>query len=243
MNLMLKPSTLAAAIGIAMALPLAAGAATDTTKPMPEAAKSHYSDRAISKDLNAERDVLQKDLAPGQSVDQIKSKLASLGYQITSVNDVDKDYVEYEVVKGQHSYEVQIDLDDAAKAKKIDVAPNLWRAASTKAALRGEKYTAAKGKDFSDRVHMKAWTDEKEALEKSLALGHDAGYYKTRLAQLGYKVTSTNDAEKNYVEYEIVKGKNSYEVQIDMDGKGMAKKIDVTTNVWESDATDKAKGE
>jgi hypothetical protein len=244
MNRMLKQSTLAAAIGIAMALPLAATAATDTTtKPMPAPAKSQYSDRAVTKDLNADRDALQHSLALGQSVDQIKSKLGAMGYQITAVNDVDKDYVEYEVVKGQHSYEVQIDLDSAAKAKKIDVAPNLWRAASTKAALRGEKYTTAMGKDTSDRAHMKAWTNEKEALEKSLALGHDAGYYKTKLSQMGYQVTSTNEAEKDYVEYEIVKGKNSYEVQIDMDGKGMAKKIDVTTNVWESDATEKAKGE
>jgi hypothetical protein len=247
MNRKLKKSTLASlfapVVGLALALPFAVSAAgatpdTTTTKPMTAAPASNYSDRAISKDMNTERDALKAGLPLGQGIDQIKSKLASMGYQITSINDVDKDYVEYEVVKGKHSYEVQVDLDAAAKAKKIDIAPNLWRAASTKAAMRGEKVTVAQGKDTSDRLHMKGWTDEKESLEKALGTGHDAGYYKTKLAQLGYQVTATNDAKKDYVEYEIVKGKNSYEVQIDLDGKGMAKKVDVTSNLWEADRTD-----
>ncbi|MEO7246248.1 MAG: hypothetical protein ABIX12_14020 [Rubrivivax sp.] len=235
MSRILKTTTLAAAI--ALALPFAAGAANDA-KSMPPA-KQTYSDRSISKELTSDREALQQSLLTGQSIDQIKEKLASMGYMITSVNDSDKDYVEYEVVKGKRSYEVQVDLE-AGKSKKVDIAPNLWRAASTKAALRGEKVTMARGKDTSDRMNMKGWTDEKDALEKSLGTGHYAAYYKTKLSQLGYKVTSTNDAEKDYVEYEIAKGTNSYEVQIDLDGKGMAKKVDVTTNVWEADATDKS---
>jgi hypothetical protein len=229
---------------VALALPLVASAATDT-RPMPTtpAAGATYSDRAVAKDLTAEREALQQSLLKGQSIDQLKAKLAAMGYQITHVNDADKDYVEYEVVKGQHSYEVQVDLDADARSKKVDIAPNLWRAEATKAALRGQKYTLAPGSDSSDRAHMKAWTDEKDALEKALGTGHDAAYYKTQLAHLGYRITATNDVKKDYLEYEVVKGKNSYEVQIDLDGKGLAKKVDVTTNVWEADSTEKAKGE
>jgi hypothetical protein len=58
---------------------------------------------------------------------------------------------------------------------------------------------------------------------------------------MGYKVTAVNDRDKDYVEYEIVKGENSYEVQIDLDPRtGMSRKVDVTSNLWEAEATDKA---
>ncbi|MEP7281631.1 MAG: hypothetical protein ABI696_06600 [Rubrivivax sp.] len=236
MSRTLKSTTLAAAI--ALALPFAATAANDA-KTMPAQANKNYSDRAISKDLNADREALQQAILTGQSVDQIKNKLASMGYQITSVNDSDKDYVEYEVVKGNRSYEVQVDLDAAAKSKKVDIAPNLWRAASTKAALRGEKVAMATGKDSSDRAYMKGWNDEKDALQKALGTGHNAAAYKSKLTQMGYQITAVNDAEKDYLEYEIAKGKNSYEVQIDLDDKGMGKKVDVTSNLWEADRTDR----
>ena len=235
MSRILKASTLVAAI--AMSLPFAAAAATDT-KAMPASADKNYSDRAIGKELNADRDALQQAILTGQSVDQIKAKLGSMGYQITSVNDSEKDYVEYEVVKGKRSYEVQVDLDASAKSKKVDIAPNLWRAASTKAALRGDKVTMATGKDSSDRAYMKGWNDEKDALQKALGTGQNAAAYKSKLTQMGYQITAVNDREKDYLEYEIAKGKNSYEVQIDLDAKGMGKKVDVTSNVWEADRTD-----
>lgn len=54
-------------------------------------------------------------------------------------------------------------------------------------------------------------------------------------------MTAVNDREKDYVEYEIVKGENSYEVQIDLDSKtGMGSKINVTSNLWEAEATERA---
>jgi ribosomal protein S6 len=236
MSRILKSTTLAAAIALSM--PFAAVAAGEN-KPMPAKAGNTYSDRAVSKDLNADRDALQQSILTGQSIDQIKNKLSSMGYQITAVNDSEKDYVEYEVVKGKRSYEVQVDLDANAKSKKVDIAPNLWRASSTKAALRGEKVAAVSGKDSSDRMYMKAWNDEKDALEKALGTGHSASAYKSKLTQMGYQITATNDAEKDYLEYEIAKGKNSYEVQIDLDAQGMGKKVDVTSNLWEADRTDK----
>ena len=65
------------------------------------------------------------------------AQLKAMGFDVTSVNDKDKDYVEVEVVKGTHSYEVQIDVDDkTGKAEKIDVTTNLWETEATEAALK-----------------------------------------------------------------------------------------------------------
>ena len=86
---------------------------------------------------------------------------------------------------------------------------------------------------------MATWNKEKDQLEKSLSLGKDKSYYSEQLKTLGYQVTSVNDNEKDYVELEVVKGGNSYEVQIDFDGN-KAKDVDVTTNVWQTEATERA---
>jgi hypothetical protein len=53
------------------------------------------------------------------------------------VNYDKPDYVEYEVVKGDKSYEVQIDLDkNSHKARKVDVAYNAWQTDATEDALK-----------------------------------------------------------------------------------------------------------
>ena len=58
---------------------------------------------------------------------------------------------------------------------------------------------------------------------------------------MGYKVTSVNADKPDYVEYEIIKGTDTWEVQIDFDkNSGKATKVDVTANLWQADATDKA---
>ncbi|MEO6361789.1 MAG: hypothetical protein ABIO71_01035, partial [Caldimonas sp.] len=186
-----------------------------------------YSDRENMKPWKNDKDQLEAALKLGEGKDFYAKTLADNGYQITSINADKADYVEYEVVKGKHSYEVQIDLE-GGKAKKVDVATNMWRAASTKAAMRGEKTAAATKYDkandtYSDRARMKGWSGEKDKLEKSLALGHDKAYYTEQLKKMGYQITATNDNEKDYLEYEVVKGTDSYEVQIDLDA-GKAKK-------------------
>jgi hypothetical protein len=58
---------------------------------------------------------------------------------------------------------------------------------------------------------------------------------------MGYKVTSVNADKPDYVEYEIVKGEDTFEVQIDFDkNSGKATKVDVSANMWQAEATDKA---
>lgn len=236
-----------AAIGAALTWPGLAASATDAARPTaapPAPPTLTYSDKTRMEGLKTEREALAKALKTGQTPQAVRTQLAELGYVVTAINDADADYVEYEVVKGANTFEVQIDVDKAkGQAKKIVVAPNVWRADATKAAQKGATGDAvkpAKGAATSDRSLMKPWNDEKTALEKALPLGQAANFYKTKLAQLGYQVTSTNAAESDYLEYEVVKGRNSYEVKIDLDKAGRATEVEVAANLWEAEATERA---
>lgn len=205
-----------------------------------------FSDRNRMKSWSSNKEQLAATLKVGASKADYMKLIADAGFTITAINADKPDYLEYEVVKGTDSYEVQIDLDKKTKfGSKVDVDRNMWRADSTKTALRSGKPMAATkassdGSMYSDRTYAKKWNSEKEKIEKSLAPGKDVAFYTGELKKMGYQITSTNDKEKDYVEMEIVKGRDSYEVQIDLDGSGKAKKIDVTSNMWQSDATEKA---
>jgi uncharacterized protein YmfQ (DUF2313 family) len=222
------------------ATPPASRAASDPTR---------YSDRAHMKEWSSDKKQLEQALSTGQDKAYYRQELEKLGYVITALNKDKPDYLEYEIVKGNNSYEVQIDFDKKThKSTKVDVTTNVWKADATERVLKDANYKseypkmAAPDADrYSDRVRMKGWTSEKDRLEKSLKTGQPKDYYPAELKRLGYQVTAVNDRESDYVEYEIVKGDDSYEVQIDLDGTGKAKKVDVTTNLWEADATDRAK--
>jgi uncharacterized protein YmfQ (DUF2313 family) len=208
--------------------------------------QSRYSDRELRKNYEDEQQKLEQALKAGQDKNFYRRELEKMGYQITSINYDKADYVEYEIVKGNNSYEAQLDFDKSGKATKIDIAPNLWRTDSTKAALRGKKVSAPKGaianpERYSDRDRRKAYDSEEEKLEKTLKTGETKQTYRSQLEKMGYKITSVNADKPDYVEYEIVKGNDTYEVQIDFDkNSGKATKVDVTSNLWQADATDKA---
>jgi len=73
--------------------------------------------------------------------------LTKLGYQVTSVNSDKPDYLEYEVVKGDKTYEIQIDLDKIShKATKIDVDTNMWKAEATEQALKNRQAKSTSNK-------------------------------------------------------------------------------------------------
>jgi uncharacterized protein YmfQ (DUF2313 family) len=208
---------------------------------------SRYSDREMRKGYEDEEKKLEQALKPGQDKNFYRRELEKMGYQITSVNYDKPDYLEYEIVKGNNSYEVQIDFDkDSAKATKVDVAPNLWRTDATKAALRGKKSEYPKGttanpERYSDRDRRKAYNSEEEKLEKTLKTGETKNFYRKELEEMGYKITSVNADRPDYVEYEIVMGNDTYEVQIDFDkNSGKATKVDVAPNLWHAEATEKA---
>lgn len=56
---------------------------------------------------------------------------------------------------------------------------------------------------------------------------------------MGYKITATNYDKADYVEYEVVKDDETFEVQIEMK-QGKATEIDVATNLWKAEATERA---
>ncbi len=198
--------------------------------------------------VNDEKDALEQKLQAGNKRADYGRILQSNGYRIAAVNADKNDYLEYEVVKGSRSYEVQLDFEGVTtKASNIDVTTNMWRADATKRMMEDSNYrlqgapVADPEGHYSDRRYMKAWTDEKERLERALPLNLQVADYKSKIEQLGYKFTAVNEREKDYVEYEIAQGDNSYEVQIDLDPKTQrAKEIDVTSNLWEADPTDAA---
>jgi hypothetical protein len=113
-------------------------------------------------------------------------------------------------------------------------------------ALRGKKSdypqgTTANPERYSDRDRRKAYDSEGEKLEKTLKTGETKDFYRKQLEQMSYKITSVNADRPDYVEYEIVKGNDTYEVQIDFDkNSAKATKVDVAPNIWHAEATDKA---
>lgn len=87
---------------------------------------------------------LQKHLAPGQPADVYQQKIEELGYKVTATNYSDPDYLEYEIVKDDQTWEVQIDVDDDTnRAMKVDIAMNLWKTEATDQALEQSKPMAS----------------------------------------------------------------------------------------------------
>jgi uncharacterized protein YmfQ (DUF2313 family) len=233
--------------GILLSVPATLpSAVADDAKTMSN--PSLYSDRDRTKASKDEKEKLEQTLKTGEEKPFYRRELEKMGWQITSVNYDKPDYLEYEIVKGKSSYEVQIDFDkNSHKATKVDVAANAWKTNATERALReGKKVdypnkTTANPNRFSDRDRMKSAKNQEDKLEQALKTGEEKDFYRRQLEKMGWKVTSVNYDKPDYVEYEIVKGDTSYEVQIDIDKNShKATKVDVVTNVWKTDATENA---
>jgi uncharacterized protein YmfQ (DUF2313 family) len=232
--------------GVTVSIPISASYAAERVQRSEDVSK--YSDRDRMKNSKNEEDTLERALKTGESKDFFRKELEKMGWQITSVNYDKPDYVEYEIVKGNDTYEVQIDFDkNSNKATKVDVALNAWQTEATDKALKDKKKiaypnkTTANPERYSDRDRMKSGKNTKEKLEQTLKTGEGKDFYRRELEKTGWKVTSVNYDKPDYVEYEIVKGDDSYEVQIDVDkNSNKATKIDVTANAWKTDATKQA---
>jgi uncharacterized protein YmfQ (DUF2313 family) len=229
--------------GMMLTVPIATMFAADRSDSV-----NRYSDRDRMKTAKDSEDKLEQALKTGETKDFYRRELEKMGWQITSVNYDKPDYLEYEIVKGDDSYEVQIDFDkNSNKATKVDVTTNVWKTDATEQVLKDKKKvaypsrTATNPERYSDRDRMKTAKDSKDKLEQALKTGETKDFYRRELEKMGWKVTSVNYDKPDYVEYEIVKGDDSYEVQIDTDKTSKkATKVDVTTNAWKTDATKKA---
>jgi hypothetical protein len=207
-----------------------------------------YSDRDRAKAMKNDEDKLEQALKSGEEKSFYRRELEKAGWQITSVNYDKPDYLEYEIVKGKDTFEVQIDFDkNSHKATKVDVTANIWKTDATKQALKNGKKVAYPAKTtanparFSDRDRIKVSKNDKEKLEQALKTGEEKEFYRRELEKMNWKITSVNYDKPEYVEYEIVKGDTSYEVQIDLDKNShKATKVDVVYNAWQTDATESA---
>lgn len=143
-------------------------------------------------------DRLDQRLQPGQSPAAYREQLRELGYKVTAVNYNTPDYVEYEVVKGDRTYEVQIDVDDdTGLATEIDIAANVWKTDVTQAALNAPESIASLNDPNYIMVITPIYTvdtRERTALEKmvrdleQIPAGESKGSYRNALQERGYQV-------------------------------------------------------
>jgi len=210
---------------------------------------------------------LQKELVPGMAPETYRQKLEQLGYKVTATNYNNPDYLEYEVVKGDQSWEVQIDVDDEArKATEIDIAHNVWQTDATRAAIREEQQrmartsttgigvatgmgTAAATNASETRRTMtmrnnqysdrdRADTNELIRELEALPIGHDKEFYKNTLRQRGYEISRVNKDEADELELEAVKDGNSVQMEVEFDqNSGRSTEIDADTLWAESEST------
>ena len=93
----------------------------------------------------------------------------------------------------------------------------------------------------ADNARMTQWEVEKQRVESALPPGRDKSFYRDELHSLGYQLTSVNRDRADYVEYEILKSGNTFEVQIALDAEsGKAKQVKVQPNAWKARGTKQA---
>jgi len=183
---------------------------------------------------------LQKQLAPGAPAADYRKKIEDLGYKITSTNYNTDDYLEYELVKGDMTWEVQIDVDDKThKATEVKAVTNMWKTDATEQALGRNVVASSKPmyrNPYSerDRVSVSRLIKEVEALP----VGKDKQFYKDALAKDGYEVSRVNKDDEDMLSLEAVKGANSVEVNVAFNEKtGKSTSIDADSMWVESEAT------
>ena len=103
--------------------------------------------------------------------------------------------------------------------------------------------TAAPSSRITDRQMVKSGSmkaDREQVQQKVRAGKNRADYAKIRKDN-GYRISAINEDKNGHLEYEVVKAGGSYEVQIDLDiSTGIARKVDITSNLWEAGLTDLA---
>lgn len=193
------------------------------------------SDRQRTMEWDGERGRLERRLGIGHEGSYYKSALEKMGYKVTSFNETDDDSIEMEIVKGDTSYEVEIEIDEKTKVStEVEVSLNLWENAATEQLKDGKAEHMKDPKSARDMARV-----EPDKIKKALGTGKDKAHYRQSLEKMGYAITSINADESDYLEYEVIKNGESYEVQVDFDN-GVADEIDVTTNMWKADSTERA---
>jgi hypothetical protein len=192
---------------------------------------------------------LQKNLPPGQPADVYHKKIEDLGYKITATNDKKSNYQEYELVKGDQTWKVKINVDENThKATKVNVASNMWKSDETKRELERAKSNSAsstssmhstteeRNDQYSAGDH--AMSDQLINELKSLPVERDKQFYKEALRQRGYDIARIDKDEKDELELEAVKNGHSVKMDVDFNkDTGKSTKIDASSLWAESEST------
>jgi hypothetical protein len=110
-----------------------------------------FSDREHREQWEHGKEELIRLLKSGEERDFYRRELEKAGYAITSVNYDKADSFEYEVVKGDRTYEVRVDLDrNSQRASRVNVGTNLWPAETTNQVMKGKKQQVNK-QESSDK--------------------------------------------------------------------------------------------
>jgi uncharacterized protein YmfQ (DUF2313 family) len=207
---------------------------------------------------------LQKEIVPGMASATYQRKLKDLGYKIAATNYNNPDYLEYEIVKGDQTWEVQIDIDeDTNKATEVDIASNVWQTDATRSMIReGQKMArtnpagvdattdmrstnsatetrrrmALRNNQYSDRD--RANTDQLIRDLETLPVGRSKEFYKTTLRQRGYEISKINKDDADELELEAVKDGNSVQMAVNFDeDNGRSTEVDASSLWAESEST------
>lgn len=109
-------------------------------------------------------ETLAGELPAGESAPWYWDRIESLGFEVTSVNYEQDDYVEYEVVRDDETYEVKLDLEpDSRVAQGVEVTGNFWKSEETAAALERNRETVALPWDTVIRARLEDHLDSGES--------------------------------------------------------------------------------
>lgn len=183
---------------------------------------------------------LQKQLTPGMAAADYRKKIEELGYKVTSTNYNNPDYLEYELVKGDMTWEVQIDVDTASKkATKVDVTTNTWKTDATERAL-GRTVASNDRQMYHNRYSDRDRTSVSRLITEleAMPVGQGKQFYKDELKKKGYEVTRINTDDADQLSLEAVKGANSVELNVAFNEQsGKSTSIDADSMWFESEAT------
>ena len=230
MNAFLNKAKVAVCLAGALAL----------TFPAVASAKSASSER-----WNQGQADLQKNLPPGQPADVYRKKMEDLGYKVTATDDKKANYEEYELVKGDQTWKVKINVDDSThKATKVNVTSNMWKSDTTKQELeRQEPMTKATPSSSAMRndqysAQDRATSDQLINELKSLPVERDKQFYKEALRQRGYDIARIDKDEKDQLELEAVKNGHSVKMDVAFNSDtGKSTKVDASSLWAESEST------
>lgn len=217
-----------------------------------------------SREWNQGQAELQREMRPGMTPDAYRKKLRELGYTISATNYNNPDYIEYEVVKDNQTWEVQIDIDeDTNKATEVDIARNVWQTEATRSLLRESQQMARtnpvgvdgtsdrrtsdtatetrrkialRNNQYSDRD--RANTDQLIQDLEALPVGRSKEFYKTTLRQRGYEISKINKDDADELALEAVKDGNSVQMAVNFDEEsGRSTEVDASSLWAESEST------